>query len=88
MTFGIAIEALKKGKKVARAGDGTVRECFYIMFQLVNMLPCTEITASLVNENGLVEYGAYIAMKTAQGNVVPWLASQTDMLAEDWIIIE
>ena len=37
---------------------------------------------------GLVEYGAYIAMKTAQGNVVPWLASQTDMLAEDWIIIE
>ena len=29
-------------------------------------------------------YGAYIAMKTAQGNVVPWLASQTDVLADDW----
>ncbi len=25
-------------------------------------------------------------MKTAQGNVVPWLASQTDLLAEDWCI--
>ncbi|MBD5088786.1 MAG: DUF2829 domain-containing protein [Clostridiales bacterium] len=29
-----------------------------------------------------------MAMKTAQGNVVPWLASQTDVLAEDWVIVE
>ena len=36
----------------------------------------------------MVEYGAYVAMKTAQGNVVPWLASQTDLLAEDWYIAE
>lgn len=35
----------------------------------------------------MVPYGAYIAMKTAQGNVVPWQASQTDMLAEDWLIV-
>jgi len=34
-----------------------------------------------------VPYGAYIAMKTAQNNVVPWLASQTDMLADDWEIV-
>lgn len=26
----------------------------------------------------------YIFMKTADGNLVPWLASQTDLLAEDW----
>jgi hypothetical protein len=25
-----------------------------------------------------------VAMKTAQGDVVPWLASQTDLLAQDW----
>lgn len=31
-------------------------------------------------------YGAYIAMKTAQNNVVPWLASQTDVLATDWCL--
>lgn len=29
----------------------------------------------------------YIAMKTVQGDLVPWLASQTDMLAEDWQIL-
>jgi hypothetical protein len=26
----------------------------------------------------------FIFMKTAQGDLVPWLASQTDLLAEDW----
>ena len=30
----------------------------------------------------------YIYMKTAQGDLVPWLASQTDMLADDWMEVE
>ena len=87
MNFGQAIEALKNGKKVARVGwNGKGMFLYYV--PVGAYAPCTEIAASLVNENGLVEYGAYIAMKTVHGNVVPWLASQTDMLAEDWIIIE
>ena len=28
----------------------------------------------------------YIFIKTVQGDLVPWLASQTDMLADDWVI--
>lgn len=38
-------------------------------------------------ENDQVPCGAYIAMKTAQGNVVPWLASQADMLSTDWCLV-
>jgi hypothetical protein len=34
-----------------------------------------------------VKYHAHIDMKTAQGYVVPWLASQTDVLAEDWVVL-
>ena len=30
----------------------------------------------------------YIYMKTVQGDLVPWIASQTDMLADDWIEVE
>lgn len=87
MTFGIAIEMLKKGFRVARKGwNGKGMFLYYV--PVGAYAPCTKIAASLVNENGLVEYGAYIAMKTAQGNVIPWLASQTDMLAEDWVIVE
>lgn len=35
-----------------------------------------------------VQYHPHIDMKTAQGYVVPWLASQADMLAEDWGLVE
>ena len=78
MNFGQAIEALKNGKKVARIGwNGKGMILYYV-----------PAGAYAVNENGLVEYGAYIAMKTAQGNVVPWLPSQIDMLSEDWNVIE
>ena len=27
----------------------------------------------------------YISMRTVQGDLVPWLASQTDLLADDWM---
>lgn len=29
----------------------------------------------------------YIYMRTAQGDLVPWLASQTDLLALDWAVL-
>lgn len=30
----------------------------------------------------------YLYIRTVQGDLVPWLASQTDMLAEDWNVVE
>ena len=35
----------------------------------------------------MVPYGPYLAIKTTKNNVVPWLASQTDLLSEDWGIV-
>lgn len=87
MDFGTAIDAMKDKRKVARKGwNGKGMFLYYVPAGAY--APCTDIAKSIVNEDGLVEYGAYIAMKTAQGNVVPWLANQTDMLAEDWMIVE
>ena len=85
MNFGLAIEAAKKGAKIAREGwNGKGMFLYYVPANTYP--PSTEVAkAAFGGEN--VPYGAYIAMKTAQGNVVPWLASQTDMLAEDWYII-
>lgn len=85
LTFGIAIESLKKGFKVARSGwNGSKMYLYYVAANTYP--PTTEIARKEFGE--LVPYGAYIAMKTAQGNVVPWLASQTDVLAEDYCIVE
>jgi hypothetical protein len=85
MNFGQAIEALEEGKKVSRAGwNGKLMYLYH-----VPAASYPAVTKVAKEEFGdMVPYGAYIAMKTAQGNVVPWLASQTDVLAKDWQIIE
>lgn len=98
MGFGDAIRALKNSKKVARAGWNGKDMWLYLV--PANSYPAqTEAAKKYWSEKNvpqsehppyypMVPYGAYIAMKTAQENVVPWLASQTDMLAEDWEIVE
>lgn len=87
MTFGIALELLKNGCKVAREGWNG-KGMFLYHVPAASYAPCTLIGKECATDGGKVPYGAYIAMKTAQGNVVPWLASQTDMLAEDWVLVD
>ena len=86
MNFGLAIEAAKKGAKITRRGwNGKGMFLYYVP---EGRYPArTDAAKSIAAEDGKVDYGAYIAMKTVQGNVVPWLASQTDILAEDWEIV-
>ena len=85
MNFGQALEDLKIGAKVARMGwNGKGMFIYYVP---ANSYPATTEVAKDFWKGLDVPYGAYIAMKTAEENVVPWLASQTDMLAEDWVII-
>ena len=86
MNFGLAIEAAKMGKKIARDGWNG-KGMFLYHVPAAAYPPCTEVAKEAFCGSD-VPYGAYIAMKTAQGNVVPWLASQTDMLADDWKIVE
>lgn len=86
MTFGDAIEALKKGAKLARRGwNGKGMFLYYVP---ANAYPPSTKVAKEAFGGENVPYGAYIAMKTVQGNVIPWLASHTDMLSEDWYIVD
>lgn len=87
LTFGQAIEALKQGKKVARAGwNGKGMFLFLVPGSTfkVNRAPLLGIYP----EGTEVNYCSHIDMKTADDKVVPWLTSQTDVLAEDWDIVE
>lgn len=81
LNFGEALLLLKEGKKVARNGwNGTGMFLYHVP---ANLYPA-QTEAAKRTFGDMVPYGEYIAMKTAQGNVVPWLASQTDMLSGDW----
>ena len=85
MNFGQAIEALKDGYKVSRAGwNGKSMFLFLVdgsTFE-VNRAPLNKIYP----EGTIINYCPHIDMKTADDKIVPWLASQTDVLAEDWMI--
>ncbi len=86
LTFGDAIKYLKMGFKVARKGwNGKDMFLFLVPGSVfkVNRPPLLGI----YEEGKEISYHAHIDMKTAQGDVVPWLASQTDMLAEDWMVV-
>lgn len=88
MTFGMAIEALKAGKRVAR--DGWNGKGMWL--HLAENYPEVERKDFVFYDADGCEssYQAlpWIGMKTADNKFVPWLASQTDMLAEDWQIVE
>lgn len=85
MDIGLAIKYARQGCKIAREGwNGKGMFLYYVP---ANSYPAqTEAARSCFGEK--VPYGAYIAMKTAQDNVVPWLASQTDLLADDWTVVD
>ena len=82
MNFGAALEKLKAGERVAR--EGWNGKGMWIYHVPAASYPA-QTQAARENIGDLVPYGAYLAMKTATGEVVPWLASQTDILAEDWV---
>lgn len=87
LTFGLAVEALKQGKRVARVGwNGKGMFLFLVAgsrFQ-VNRPPLLGIYP----EGTTIDYCPHIDMRTADGKIVPWLASQTDVLAEDWVVVD
>lgn len=85
--FGLAIVALKQGKRVAREGWNG-KGMFLFLVPGSRFTVNREPLMSIMGEGTQVDYHAHIDMKTAQGYVVPWLASQSDMLAEDWMLVD
>lgn len=87
MTFGQALEALKEGKKVSRSGwNGKGMFLFLVPGStfVVNRAPLLGIYP----EGTVIDYCPHVDMRTADGKIVPWLCSQTDMLADDWDVVE
>lgn len=86
MNFGDALSYVKNGRRVARAGwNGKNMFIFLVPGSTfrVNRAPLLGIYP----EGTEIQYHAHIDMKTAQGYVVPWLASQADLLSEDWELV-
>lgn len=92
MTFGLAIEALKQGKKVARAGWNG-KGMWLVMVPGRDEVQFAEASPYRLAGLSSGEILPHIDMWTVNAHgrraMLPgWLASQTDMLAEDWVLVE
>ena len=85
-TFGMAIEAAKHGKKIARVGWNGQGMFAYIV--PANSYPAQTGVAKEYWGSKMVPYRSYWALKTAQEDVAMWSPSGSDSLAEDWLIVE
>ncbi|MCF6327584.1 MAG: DUF2829 domain-containing protein [Devosiaceae bacterium] len=87
MSFSLALDALKIGLKVSRAGwNGKNMFVFLVDGSTftVNRAPLLGIYP----EGTEVNYLPHVDMRAADGTIVPWLCSQTDLLANDWAIVD
>lgn len=89
LDFGWALLQLKTGSKVCRSGwNGKGMWLIYVPGS-PNIKPVAGTPYSKAGIENEVTINPHIDMMTATGEMQPgWLASQTDMLAEDWQIVE
>ena len=83
MTFSEALEQIKDGKRVCRSGWNG-KDMFVFLVPGSTFKVSRPPLLGIYPEGTEINYHGHIDMKTADGQVVPWLASQADILAEDW----
>jgi len=85
MKFGEAVNLMQNSNKlVRRAGwNGKGMYLFYVADWDLNLT--NTVTGEVAaREMPHIEFAPFICMRTADAKLVPWLASQTDILATDW----
>lgn len=91
LNFGQALEALKEGKKVCRAGwNGS--GMFTVLSPGAKSLPSEQffnkdLAAHALKLGGVMDVRPAFMLKTAQDDVAYWTPSGSDCLAEDWQIL-
>lgn len=93
MDFGEALRCLKEGSRVCREGWNGVGMYLYLVKgtklhkdQLRNEAANHVGGDNELKRSDVVTINSHIDMKSADGSiVVGWLASQTDMLSNDWV---
>jgi len=91
-TFSQALQMLKSGQRVARAGwNGKNMWLAYspgFKSLAADKFWCEHNRKYAEENGGIADVLPCITMKTATGEIlIGWLASQSDMLANDWVLL-
>lgn len=84
LTFGLALEAAKKGRRIARAGWNGKGQWVELGTNIYYRRPDGNIKAALHEDIG----SKALVFCGTRGRQVGWLASQSDMLADDWMLLD
>ena len=86
MNFSEALDLCKNGSRITRAGWNGPGQ--YVVYQPGYPdgigINANTARATGIPEGTVCKFAPYLMFRTAQGVFVPWLASQGDLLAEDW----
>ena len=89
MDIGQAVAAMRSGRRVARPGWNGKGMWLALQKGYPDGIPINKNTAEAtgIPEGTALRFLPYVIMRTADGSFVPWLCSQTDLLADDWIVV-
>ena len=85
--FSYALDALKAGKRVARAGWNG-KGMFVYLVPPASYPVQTGAAKAHFGEGSMVPYNAYLAIKTVHETVSTWVPSVNDCLANDWQLVD
>jgi hypothetical protein len=85
--FGWALSQIKQGKKVTRKGwNGKDMFLFLVPGSTFNVNRAPLL--GIYPEGTEISYRPHIDIKTVDNQIVPWIASQSDLLESDWEVVE
>lgn len=90
--FSDALDFIKGGEKVARAAWQISGDDTYVVLQpgYPDGIPINANTAKATGlpEGHLKKFQPYLMQHTAQGDFVPWAPTVSDVLADDWLVVD
>ena len=87
LDFGMALQALRAGLRVAREGwNGKGMFVYYV--PAAAYLAQTGVAQEYFGKHAYVPYAPYLALKGVEDQVSTWVPSINDVLAEDWVVLE
>lgn len=85
--FSVALQYLKEGKRVARAGWNG-RNMFVFMVSGSEFTVNREPLLSILGEGTQVSYRPHLDMKMADGTIMVWTPAQADIFGDDWYLVD
>lgn len=86
LSFGVALEMMKDGRRVARVGWNG-KGMFVYLVPPASYAVQTDAAKEHFGQGAMVPYNAYFAIKNVNETVSTWVPSVNDCLANDWYVL-